>query len=276
MKNKAYLRDVLVRKKLAETVEQAERMILAAQVRVNGEVVVQAGALVECGAPVEVRGGNRYVSRGGLKLEGALRDFSFDPQGLKCIDAGASTGGFTDCLLQSGASEVAAVDVGYGQFDWKLRKDSRVTLFERTNIAKAAPVELGAPFDLLVADLSFTSLARLAPLFAELVGAQGNVITLVKPQFELPKDLVKGGVVRSFDLHKQALSSVAEAYQRTHLIVQGMSFSPILGPKGNMEFWIWAAKQGATATINEEEVVCRAHRELSDSKTLRGPEEVCE
>lgn len=241
---------------------QAERMTLAGCVKVDGEVVAQAGALVSNDARIEVSSGERYVSRGGLKLEGALRDFSFDPSGLCCIDVGASSGGFTDCLLQAGASHVTAVDVGYGQFDWRLRTDNRVTLFERTNIAKADPAVLGAPFDLLVADLSFTSLARLAGCLAELVGEQCSVITLVKPQFELPKEAVFGGVVRNPSLHAQAISSVLEAYEGVGLVARAASFSPVLGPKGNTEYWIWAVKHGTTATIDVEHVVRAAHEEL--------------
>ncbi|MDR1357972.1 MAG: TlyA family RNA methyltransferase [Coriobacteriales bacterium] len=260
---KEQLRDLLVRRGLVETRAQAERFILAGQVRVNGERLTQAGALTTCDAPVELLRGKPYVSRGGLKLEGALKDFSFDVGDQCCIDVGASSGGFTDCLLKAGAQSVTAVDVGYGQFDWGLRNDSRVTLFERTPIAKADPEALGAPFDLLVADLSFTSLARLAPELAQLLREQGSAITLVKPQFELPKALVKRGVVRSLDLHVQALEMVLQAYQNQGLVAQALSFSCLPGPKGNIEFWIWAAKDGARATIDTEETVRLAHEALS-------------
>ena len=238
-------------------------MILAAQVKVDGSLITQSGALVPSDALIEVAGSQRFVSRGGLKLEGALDYFSFDVAGLCCIDVGTSSGGFTDCLLQRGAARVTAVDVGYGQFDWKLRKDDRVTLFERTHIAKVAPSVLGAPFDVLVADLSFTSLARLAKHLEALLQDKGNSFSLVKPQFELPKDVVKDGVVRSFDLHVWALQTVVESYSNNGLAVQGLGFSPLLGPKGNIEFWIWAAKDTPAATIDEREVVRQAHRELT-------------
>ncbi|MDR1088695.1 MAG: TlyA family RNA methyltransferase [Coriobacteriales bacterium] len=263
---KEQLQDLLVRRGLAETRAQAERIILAGQVWVNGEKLTQAGAPCASDVAVELRGGRPYVSRGGLKLEGALKDFSFAVSGQNCIDVGASSGGFTDCLLKAGAQSVTAVDVGYGQFDWGLRQCSSVTLFERTHIARVAPELLGAPFDLLVADLSFTSLARLAPELAALLREQGSAITLVKPQFELPKAAVKHGVVRSFDLHVQALESVLQAYQNTGLVPQRQSFSRFPGPKGNIEFWIWAVKQGARATIDVEETVRRAHEELSVSQ----------
>lgn len=266
MTPKKQLKSLLVSRGLAKSLDEAERIILAAQVRVRGELVTQAGALVEVDAELERICGNRYVSRGGLKLEGALSDFSFDPQGLNCIDAGASSGGFTDCLLQAGAARVTAVDVGYGQFNWKLRQDSRVVLFERTNIAKVEPTSLGAPFDVLVADLSFTSLSRLAVQLTALLSDEGQAIMLVKPQFELPKDVVKNGVVVSYDLHVQALERVRVAYEACDLHVQKMSFSPILGPKGNIELWIWLARQRATANIDAKEVVRSAHAELLESK----------
>ena len=262
MKQKEHLRDLLVQRGLVKTPDEAERMILAAQVSVDGFMITQAGAPVSTDAYIKIQDGRKYVSRGGYKLEGALEDFSFNPTGLSCIDVGASSGGFSDCLLQRGASQVTAVDVGYGQFDWRLRKDSRITLFERTNIAKVDPASLGAPFDLLVADLSFTSLARLAPQLARLIGVEGNCLTLVKPQFELPKDFVKDGVIRSFDFHVEAIDKVAKSYESNGLAVQGLSFSHLLGPKGNREFWIWAAKCGATATIDITEVVRKAHWEL--------------
>jgi len=262
MKRKEHLKNLLVDKGFSETPDEAERMILAAQVRVDGAVMTQAGALVALDALIEVQDTKRYASRGGFKLEGAFKDFSFDPTGLVCIDVGASSGGFTDCLLQSGAAQVTAVDVAYGQFDWKLREDPRVIVFERTNITNASPESLGAPFDLLVADLSFTSLARLAPQLARLIREGGNCLTLVKPQFELRKDLVKNGVIKSFDLHVEAIEKVVAAYQKEDLVIRGLSFSHLLGPKGNREFWIWAAKGGATATIDVQSVVRLAHEVL--------------
>lgn len=260
--SREHLKDLLVQKGLAENPAEAQRLILAARVSVDGRVQTQAGSLVQTDARIEVGQDRQYVSRGGFKLAGALDDFGFEPAGLSCIDVGASTGGFTDCLLQRGAAHVVAVDVGYGQFDWKLRNDSRVTLFERTNIAKADPALLGAPFALLVADLSFTSLARLAACLAALVGAQGNCLTLVKPQFELPKAAVRNGVVHGFDAHVKSLEAVLNAFGKNALAVQAVGFSHLLGPKGNREFWVWAKKHGTTATINLDEVVQQAHREL--------------
>lgn len=267
MKHKIPLRSLLVKRGLAKTPEEAERSILAARVKVDDHLITQAGMLVLADAKVRVSTGSRYVSRGGLKLEGALQDFSLDPSAWRCIDAGASTGGFTDCLLKAGAQEVTAVDVGYGQFDWKLRVDQRVILFERTNIAKVSPEALGAPFDFLVADLSFTSLAKLAPQLLALLKRKGQALTLVKPQFELPKHSVKKGIVQSFDLHVEALRRVSRAFSEVGLAVSAMSFSCILGPKGNTEFWILASREGTTGTIDEEEIVRQAHAELLDVET---------
>lgn len=263
MKHKILLKDLLVQKGLAVSTAEAERLILAGQVRMDGAPVLQAGTLVPKDAPLEVLKGSRYVSRGGFKLEGALDDFAFDPAGKRCIDVGTSSGGFTDCLLQRGAVEVVSVDVGYGQFSWKLRQDPRVTLFERTNIARVTPEVLGAPFEVAVVDVSFTSLSRLASSLAALIPEQGSMLSLVKPQFELPKDSVKNGVVHRLDLHEQALIKVRDAYEKVGLCAKAMSFSHLVGPKGNIEFWIWATKERATATINPEQVVRLAHAELS-------------
>jgi len=262
VKQKEQLKNLLVQRGLTQTTDEAERLVLAARVRVEGAVITQAGTRVSVDADITLKEGKKYVSRGGFKLQGALEDFSFDPAGLSCIDVGASSGGFTDCLLRHGAAAVTAVDVGYGQFDWSLRGDSRVKLFEKTNISVVDPYELGAPFDLLVADLSFTSLARLAPQLVSLLKEGGSGLVLVKPQFELPKELVEGGVVRSLDLHIRALEEVGESFEKHSLVVQELSFSRLLGPKGNIEFWIWASKHGATATINTKEIVLRAHKEL--------------
>ncbi|MCL2807271.1 MAG: TlyA family RNA methyltransferase [Coriobacteriia bacterium] len=267
MRQREHLKNLLVQRGLAQSSSEAERLIIAAQVQVDGSTVCQAGMLVRADALIHIKESKKYVSRGGYKLEGALRDFAFEPGGLNCIDAGASSGGFTDCLLKHGAAQVTAVDVGYGQFDWTLRGDSRVKLFERTNIALVDPACLGAPFALMVVDLSFTSLSRLAPQLACLLESNGNGFVLVKPQFELPKECVKDGVVHSFDLHVQALAEVAQSFENNGLAVRGLSFSCLLGPKGNTEFWIWAVKSSSTATIKREDImetVCRAHEELLD------------
>ena len=181
---KIRLDSLLVSKGIYDTKEEALRAVLAHEVKVGDEYAASAALMVAPDVDIQVKGRSRYVSRGGLKLKGALDAFQQDVTGLRCADIGCSTGGFTDCLLQAGAASVAAVDVGYGDFAWKLRVDPRVSLFERTNIRTADPAELGAPFDLLVADLSFIGLASLAPVFARLCKSGSVFIGLVKPQFE--------------------------------------------------------------------------------------------
>lgn len=244
--------------------EQARAAILAGDVTVAGVVLTKAGAQVEEAADIEVRERPRFVSRGGLKLEGALETFGLEVTGARAVDVGASTGGFTDALLQRGASEVVAVDVGYGQLAWSLRTDSRVRLFERTNIRHADPHELGAPFDLVVADLSFISLNLVLDRLLELCGEEGQLLLLVKPQFEAGKGRVgKKGVVRDPDIHADVLRATIESLKDRGCGVLGLVHSPITGPEGNIEFWVWAAPGAPTSPeIDVEAVVGEAHARL--------------
>lgn len=182
----------------------------------------------------------RFVSRGGAKLEGALDAFPIRADGVRALDAGCATGGFTDCLLQTGAAHVVAVDVAYGQFDWGLRNDPRVTLLERTNIRACTAESIGGPVDLLVADLAFIGLGRLAPVLTALASEEAEAVLLVKPQFELPRDQVpRGGVVREPAAHRQAIAATVDAYEATGWALHGVVASPLTGPKGNREFLIW-------------------------------------
>ena len=198
-------------------------------------------------AVVEVKGRKRYVSRGGFKLQGALDAFGQDVHGLRCIDIGSSTGGFTDCLLQAGAASVACVDVNYGQLAWSIRQDERVSVFERTNIRLADPAELGAPFDLLVADLSFIGLAALAPTFARLC-AEGSVfIGLVKPQFESRHEETDHGVVRDAAVRERVVDEVSAALAAEGFDVGGVVESPITGPEGNVEYLVRAVYRAPRA-----------------------------
>ncbi|MDR3053207.1 MAG: TlyA family RNA methyltransferase, partial [Coriobacteriales bacterium] len=218
---------------------QAARAIVAGTVKSASELLSKPGLLVDATLPLTVEQPKRFVSRGGEKLAGALADFGFSVAGLHCIDVGASTGGFTDCLLQQGAAWVKAVDVGYGQLAWQLREDARVTVFERTNIKEVEPALLGAPFDLAVADVSFIGLARLVPVLARLLGEGGSLIALVKPQFELPRGSVgQRGVVVKPAAHTAALEQVLAGLEGTALEPCGLTFSPIKGPKGNIEFFL--------------------------------------
>ena len=207
MKHKERLDVLLVVRGLAESRSRAQAVIMAGEVYVNGRKADKAGMDVPLEAEVEVRGNVcPYVSRGGLKLEKALRDFGVDPTGCVCSDSGASTGGFTDCLLQQGASKVFAIDVGYGQLAWKIRSDPRVVVMERTNIRYVTPEDLGEALDLSVVDVSFISLRIVLPAIQRLLKPTGQVLCLIKPQFEAGKENVgKKGVVRDPAVHEQVL-----------------------------------------------------------------------
>lgn len=254
---------VLVDRGLFPSREQARAAVLAGEVRAGGEPMRKAGELVDDEAVIEVAARRRFVSRGGDKLAGALEVFGLDVAGRRAADIGASTGGFTDCLLQSGASFVVAVDVGYGQLAWTLRNDERVSVFERTNIRYANPAELGAPFDLVVVDVSFISLRTVLPSLLALLGEDGDVVALVKPQFEAGKARVgKRGVVKDDSVHVDVLRAVVATALEHELVVRGLTFSPIKGPEGNIEFWLWAARHGASCACSPESVVAAAHAAL--------------
>jgi 23S rRNA (cytidine1920-2'-O)/16S rRNA (cytidine1409-2'-O)-methyltransferase len=255
---------ILVERGLFPSREQARAALLAGEVRVAEQPVTKVGQLVDDNAPITVAERQRFVSRGGEKLSGALDAFGLDVAGLRVVDVGASTGGFTDCVLQRSALSVAAVDVGYGQLAWSLRTDPRVTVFERTNIRAADPEELGAPFDLAVIDVSFISLRKVLPNLLSLIGTEsGQLVALVKPQFEVGKGRVgKRGVVREPLLHAEVLEASANACTEAGLVVRGLTFSPIKGPEGNIEFWMWAARRGAPAEDSAGSVVAAAHAKL--------------
>ena len=256
----------LVDRGLFASRERARAAVLAGEVRVAGQVVSKAGHTVEPDATIEVAERQRFVSRGGDKMAGALDVFALDVTGVRAVDVGASTGGFTDCLLQRGASTVVAIDVGYGQLAWSLRTDPRVTVVERTNIRAADPVELGAPFDLAVVDVSFISLRTVLPHVAALLGERGAIVALVKPQFEAGKGRVgKKGVVKDAAVHVEVLESAARAACEAGFVVRGLTFSPIQGPEGNIEFWLWAARDGELTTSTAKDVVDAAHAKLGGS-----------
>jgi len=253
----------LVSRGLAPSREQARAAILAGRVTLNGIRATKAGANVAPEAVVEVAEGPRFVSRGGTKLAGALDTFGIDPAGLRAMDVGASTGGFTDCLLQRGAISVTAVDVGYGQLAWELRNDERVRVLERTNIRTVDPDDLGGPFDLVVIDVSFVGLAKVLPAVLPQVTADGSVLALVKPQFEAGKGRVgKKGVVRDPATHQDVLESVVSVVEAEGWVVRGLGWSPITGPEGNIEFWAWISRSGARAAEGPAGVVAAAHAAL--------------
>lgn len=243
--------------------EQARAAILEGRVSVNGAVMTKAGASVSPESTIIVAAGAPFVSRGGVKLAGALDDFGIDPGGLRAIDVGASTGGFTDCLLQRGAVSVTAVDVGYGQLAWSLRNDPRVRVLERTNIRSADVETLGGPYDLAVIDVSFIGLSKVLPFVLPLLTPEGSVIALVKPQFEAGKGRVgKKGVVREASVHHEVLEGVVRAVEAANWVVRRLGWSPITGPEGNIEFWIWAARTGEPGTDQPAAVVAAAHAAL--------------
>lgn len=238
MKVKKRLDVLLTEQGYADTRSKAQAIIMSGQVYVNGQKADKPGVSYEETVDLEVRGAVcPYVSRGGLKLEKALRDFGVRPEGYVCSDSGASTGGFTDCLLQQGAKKVFAIDVGYGQLDWKIRSDPRVVVMERTNIRYVTPDQLGEPLDLSVIDVSFISLKIVLPAIKELLKPTGQVLCLIKPQFEAGKEKVgKKGVVRDRETHKEVLDSFVALAEELQFTILGLTFSPVKGPEGNIEF----------------------------------------
>ena len=234
----------MVERGLCASAEEAARLVLAHEVKVDDAYATSAAMRVAADADVWVRQQAQFVSRGGVKLQAALDAFGLDVSGLRCVDVGSSTGGFTDCLLQAGATSVTCVDVGYGILDWKLRTDPRVTVRERTNIGLADPADLGAPFDVIVADLSFIGLASLAPVFARLAAAGALFVGLVKPQFESAHDETDRGVVRDETVRARTVEEVRAALEQAGFGVRGVIESPITGAAaGNIEYLCYAVLQ---------------------------------
>jgi len=230
----------LVARGLTESREQAQRLILAGEVWVDGQRWDKASKLCAAGCGIEVRGGDRYVGRGGHKLEGALTGFNLEVKGLRCLDLGASTGGFTDCLLQHGAREVVALDVGHGQLHWKLRNDPRVVVMEGINARDLGDVPgLAGPFDLIVADLSFISLRLVLPPAFDLLSSGGRLCALIKPQFEAGRmEVGKGGIVRDDAVHQRVVRELVAWAESYPVRTMGTIPSPLPGRDGNEEF-LW-------------------------------------
>lgn len=249
MRKKIRLDALLVERELAASRSQARALILAGKVLLNGSPATKAGAGVDPDSALELRAGEvRYVSRGGEKLEEALKGFAIDARNVVALDIGASTGGFTDCLLHQGAKRVFAVDVGYGQLAWKLRQDHRVVNLERTNARYLKAEDIGEPIDLAVIDVSFISLELVLPPALQTLREGGRIVALIKPQFEVGKGEVgKGGVVRDAAKHEKVLLKIASFASTLGLTVEGFVKSPIKGPKGNTEFFIHLRKDGAPA-----------------------------
>jgi 23S rRNA (cytidine1920-2'-O)/16S rRNA (cytidine1409-2'-O)-methyltransferase len=246
----------LVRRGLARSRDHAGSLIAAGRVEVHGVVATKAATGVDVNASVRVRADENdpeYVSRGGHKLAGALAAFpGIEVAGRRCLDAGASTGGFTDVLLRAGAARVVAVDVGYGQLAWSLRTDARVEVHDRKNVRALTPEEIGGPVDLTVADLSFISLPIVLPALAACTKPDGDLLPMVKPQFEVGRDrLGSGGVVRDPQHRADAVVHVAAVAAGVGWPAQGVVRSPLPGPSGNVEFFLWLRRDGAGLTESE-------------------------
>ena len=240
---KTRLDTLLFERGLAESRERAKAVIMSGNVFVGAQKAVKPGMQVSDDVIIEVRGGSEYVSRGGLKLEKALDFFGVSPEGKVCIDCGASTGGFTDCLLKKGARLVYAVDVGYGQLAWSIRNDPRVITMERTNVRFLTADMFDVKPELAVIDVSFISLALVLPVVRELLTEDGEALCLIKPQFEAGRDKVgKKGVVRDPVTHKAVLDAFIDYSEKSGFGVKGVTYSPVKGPEGNIEFLAWWRK----------------------------------
>ncbi len=244
MATRVRLDQLLVARGLVDSRERARRLVMAGVVLVDDRPVTKAGTLVADDAPIRVKGAaSPYVSRGGDKLAGALDAFGINPGGQIVLDVGASTGGFTDCVLQRGATRVMAVDVGRGQLAWRLRQDARVLLLERTNARALRPADLPVTPTLAVVDVSFISLALVLPPVADVLAPGGTMVALVKPQFEVGRDRVgKGGVVRDDADRAAAVTAVCAVATTQGLVVRGQADSVLPGPKGNREVFVWLEK----------------------------------
>ena len=251
---------------LTESRERAKTTIMAGKVFVNGQRSDKPGTPVPEDAKIEIHGETMpFVSRGGYKLDKALKVFPVDPAGSHCIDCGASTGGFTDVLLQHGASLVYAVDVGYGQLAWKLREDNRVVCMERTNVRYISGEQIPELLDIAVMDVSFISIKLILPALKGILKPDADIICLIKPQFEAGKDKVgKKGVVRDIGVHREVVRDILDFCREHQLSCQGLDYSPIRGPEGNIEFLLWLKNSdNNTLEPDVDAVVDAAHKHIS-------------
>ena len=258
---------VLAQNGLVNGRDKAKAHIMAGQVYVNGQKADKPGMQVDEDANIELRGDTlQYVSRGGLKLERAMQNFPIKLKDAICMDIGASTGGFTDCMLQNGAAKVYAVDVGYGQLAWKLREDTRVVVMERTNIRYVTDEQIDEPLNFVSIDVSFISLSLVLPVAARLMCNGGEAVCLVKPQFEAGRGKVgKKGVVRDASVHIEVLENVLAYASENALSAIGLDFSPVRGPQGNIEYLLYLRKSEEASLINKQDIlnlVEKSHQEL--------------
>ena len=264
---------LLVQLGLANSRELAKAYIMAGNVYVDGQKEDKAGTKVAVNANIEVKGSQmKYVSRGGYKLEKAINEFGVQLEGKICLDIGASTGGFTDCMLQNGASKVYAIDVGYGQFAWKLRNDERVVCLEKANVRYVTHEQVPDEGDFASIDVSFISLTKVLPAVLGVLGANGQLVCLIKPQFEAGREKVgKKGVVRDINVHREVIEMIVNYVRAQNLGILALDFSPIKGPEGNIEYLIYLDKSQTGMTEEEvqarlEEVVAESHKILSAEK----------
>ena len=262
---------LLVQQGLANSRELAKAYIMAGNVYVDGQKEDKAGTKVAVTAKLEVKGNQmKYVSRGGYKLEKAMDVFGIRLNGKICLDIGASTGGFTDCMLQNGASKVYAIDVGYGQFAWKLRNDERVVCLEKTNVRYVTHEQVPDEGDFASSDVSFISLTKVLPAVLGVLGEKGQLVCLIKPQFEAGREKVgKKGVVRDSSVHREVIEMIVEYVRTQSLGILGLDFSPIKGPEGNIEYLIYLDK--SQSGMHEDEVQARVDTVVAQShKILSG------
>lgn len=267
MAEKQRLDILMVEKGLAESREKAKALIMAGQVYVDNQKCDKAGMNVDSSKTPDVRGETlKYVSRGGLKLEKAMQSFPISLTGKTTMDIGASTGGFTDCMLQNGAKKVFSVDVGYGQLAWKLRQDERVVNMERTNIRYVTPKDIGEHIDFASIDVSFISLKLVLPVAYGLLGDTGELVALIKPQFEAGREQVgKKGVVRDINVHYSVIETVLDFARSINFHIAGLSYSPIKGPEGNIEYLAYLTKQSSQDIFTREyirDIVDKSHESL--------------
>ncbi|WP_457621770.1 TlyA family RNA methyltransferase [Persephonella sp.] len=269
MAKKERLDKLLVEKGLVESREKAQRLIMAGGVFVNGQKVDKAGTKVPVDADIHLKEKERYVSRGGYKLEKGIEHFDFDPENKVCIDIGSSTGGFTDCLLQNGARKVYAVDVGTHQLHEKLRNDPRVVVMEKTNARYLSEKDFPEKIECFVSDVSFISVLKILPEICSIFEDFAEGIILIKPQFELSRKEIKDGVVKDPELHVKAILNVIKGLEESCYCVKGVTYSPVKGPKGNIEFLCYLFKKPegfrCEDKIDEDyivKIVMEAHRTL--------------
>jgi 23S rRNA (cytidine1920-2'-O)/16S rRNA (cytidine1409-2'-O)-methyltransferase len=264
MADKKRLDILLTERGMAPSREKAKAMIMEGSVYVDGMKEDKPGSSFATDVSIEYRGSKlKYVSRGGLKLEKAMEEFDIDLKGLTCMDIGASTGGFTDCMLQNGAAKVYAIDVGYGQLAWSLRTDERVVCMEKTNFRYLTPEDIADRPDFASVDVSFISLSKILPAAADILSDEAQMICLIKPQFEAGRELVgKKGVVRDRAVHADVIKACLGYARDNGFHIMGLTYSPVKGPEGNIEYLMHIGKTGTDAEYDTDAIVSAAHEEL--------------